>query len=66
MQGDLERLEKWINENLIRFNKAECKVLHLGQGRITQSEQPCREKLRSPNGQTAGHEPTVCTFSSGS
>ena len=30
MQGDLERLEKWINENLIRFNKAECKVLHLG------------------------------------
>ncbi|KFU98247.1 hypothetical protein N339_06198, partial [Pterocles gutturalis] len=29
---DLDRLERWADENLVKFNKAKCKVLHVGQG----------------------------------
>ena len=31
MWGDLNRLERWTRVNLMRFNIAKCKVLHLGQ-----------------------------------
>jgi len=32
IQRDLDRLERWTCMNLLRFNKAKCKVPHMGRG----------------------------------
>lgn len=47
IQRDLNRLEKWASVKLMKFDKANCKVLHLGLGNPQHKCRPGRDRIEN-------------------
>ncbi|KAJ7419166.1 hypothetical protein WISP_55472 [Willisornis vidua] len=47
IQRDLERLERWVCANLMKFNKTKCKVLYLDQGNPKHNYRLSREWIEN-------------------
>jgi len=54
IQGHLGRLERWACANLMKFNKAKCKVLHGGPGNLKQKYRLDGEWIESPEEKDLG------------
>jgi len=47
IQRDLDRLERWVHANLMKFSKAKCRVLHMGQDNPKHKYELDREWIES-------------------